>query len=193
MEQLTTTFQHHWCVEQQTTKYPLFSKTTSRICQFVVVVLCEFYVRLTLSGIADRFVFFLQAFLLLFSSRCCVGVGGLSPRSVSMGSDLVMLGRPGRMTEKDTDPSLNSVLQDSLPLMYGLRTAVHLFHGVRGSSVSRYFVGVNYLPIKLLLAWVDRSLICVNVVGLWMACSSLCSCSVCVVSSVMELLSSVCV
>jgi hypothetical protein len=47
--------------------------------------------------------------------------------------------------------------------------------------------------MKLLLVWVDRSLICVNVVGLWMACSSLCSCSVCVVSSVMELLSSVCV
>ena len=76
--------------------------------------------------------------------------------------------------------------------MYGLRTAVHLFHGVRGSSVSRYFVGVNCLPMKLLLVWVDRSLICVNVGGLWRACSSLCSCSVCVVSSVMELLSSIC-
>jgi hypothetical protein len=40
--------------------------------------------------------------------------------------------------------------------MYGLRTAVHLFHGVRDSSVSTYFVGVNCLPIKLLLVWVDR-------------------------------------
>ena len=59
--------------------------------------------------------------------------------------------------------------------MYGLRTAVRLFHGVRGSSVSRYFVGVNCLPMKLLLVWVDRSLICVNVVGLWRAWSSLCS------------------
>jgi hypothetical protein len=29
--------------------------------------------------------------------------------------------------------------------MYGLRTAVHLFHGVWGSSVSRYFVGVEML------------------------------------------------
>jgi hypothetical protein len=37
-----------------------------------------------------------------------------------------------------------------------LRTAVHLFHGVRDSSVSTYFVGVNCLPIKLLLVWVDR-------------------------------------
>ena len=107
----------------------------------------------------------------------------------SLGSDLLMMGRPGRMTEKDTDPTLNSVIQVSLPLMYGLRTAVHLFHGVRDSSLSRYFVGVNCLPIKLFLVWVDRSLICVNVVGLWRACSSLCSCSVCVVSSVMELLS----
>ena len=77
--------------------------------------------------------------------------------------------------------------------MYGLRTVVHLFHGVRVSSVSmRYFVGVNCLPIKLLIVWVDRSLICVNVVGLWRACSSLCS-SVCVLSSVMEIMSSVCV
>jgi hypothetical protein len=30
----------------------------------------------------------------------------------------------------------------------------------------RYFVGVNCLSIKLLIVWVDRSLICVNVVGL---------------------------
>ena len=77
--------------------------------------------------------------------------------------------------------------------MYGLRTAVHLFHGVRDSSVLRYFVGVNCLPLKFLLVWVAHSLICVNVVGLWRACSLQCSCSVCVVSSVMELLSSVCV
>jgi VIT1/CCC1 family predicted Fe2+/Mn2+ transporter len=49
-----------------------------------LVVLCKFYVRVTLSGIAYRFVFFLQAFRLLFTSRCCVGVGGLSPRSVSV-------------------------------------------------------------------------------------------------------------
>ena len=77
--------------------------------------------------------------------------------------------------------------------MYRLCTVVNLFHSVRVSSVLRYFVGVNCLPMKLPLVWVDRSLICVNVVGLWRACSSLCSCSVCVVSSVMELLSSVCV
>ena len=53
-------------------------------------------------------------------------------------------------------------------------------------------MGVNCLPVNVLLVWVDRSLICVNVVGLWRAWSSLCSCSVCVVLSVMELLSSVC-
>ena len=70
---------------------------------------------------------------------------------------------------------------------------VHVFHGVRFSSVAiRYFVGVNCLPIKLRIVWVDRSLICVNVVGLWRACSSLCI-SVCVLSSVMGMLSSVCV
>jgi hypothetical protein len=40
-----------------------------------LVVLCKFYVRVTLSSIAYRFVFFLQAFRLLFTSRCCVGVG----------------------------------------------------------------------------------------------------------------------
>jgi hypothetical protein len=50
----------------------------------IIVVLCDFYVRLTLFGIADRFVFFLHAFRLLFSSRCCVGVDCLSPRSVSV-------------------------------------------------------------------------------------------------------------
>jgi hypothetical protein len=48
--------------------------------------------------------------------------------------------------------------------MYGLCTVVNLFHGIRVSSVLRYFVGVNCLPIKLLLVWVDSSLICVNVV-----------------------------
>ena len=36
--------------------------------------------------------------------------------------------------------------------MYGLRTVVHVFHGVRFSPASiRYFVGVNCLPIKLLI------------------------------------------
>ena len=49
----------------------------------ILVVLCVVYVGLTLSGIADRFVFFLLAFRLPFTSRCCVGVDGLSPRSVS--------------------------------------------------------------------------------------------------------------
>jgi hypothetical protein len=54
--------------------------------------------------------------------------------------------------------------------MYGLRTVVHVFHGFRASSGSiRYFVGVNCLPMKLRIVWVDRSLTCVNVVGLWRA------------------------
>jgi hypothetical protein len=61
--------------------------------------------------------------------------------------------------EKDTDPSLNSVLYASLSLLYGLRTAVHDFHGVCFSSSSAmYFVGVSCLPVKLLIVWVDRSL-----------------------------------
>ena len=41
--------------------------------------------------------------------------------------------------------------------------------------------------------WVDRSPLCDNVVGLWRTWSSLCSWSVCVVSSMWELLFSVCV
>jgi hypothetical protein len=53
-------------------------------------------------------------------------------------------------------------------------------------------VNSSGLPIKLRIVWVDRSLTCVNVVGLWRACSSLCI-SVCVLSSVMGILSSVCV
>ena len=76
--------------------------------------------------------------------------------------------------------------------MYGLRTALHFFHGFWESSISRYFVGVICLPVNVVLVWVDRSLLCVIVVGLWRAWSSLCSCSVCVVSSVMELLHVVC-
>ena len=67
----------------------------------------------------------------------------------NQGSDLLTLGRPGRMTEKDTDPSLNRVLYESLSLLYGLRTVVHVFHGIWFSSASiRYFVGVSCLPKK---------------------------------------------
>jgi hypothetical protein len=39
--------------------------------------------------------------------------------------------------------------------------------------------------VKLRIVWVDRSLTCVNVVGLWRVCSSLCV-SVCVLSSVIR-------
>jgi hypothetical protein len=51
---------------------------------------------------------------------------------------------------------------------------------------------VSCLPVKLRIVWVDRSLTCVNIVGLWRACSSLCV-SVWVLSSVIGILSSVCV
>ena len=60
------------------------------------------------------------------------------------------------------------------------------------SGSIRYFVGVICLPMKLSIVWVDRSLACVDVVGLWRARSSLCI-SVWVLSSVMGMLSSVCV
>jgi hypothetical protein len=64
--------------------------------------------------------------------------------------------------------------------------------GINGKTLAWHLQVNNCLPIKLLLVWVDHSPNCVNVVGLWRACSSLCSCFVCVVSSVMELLSSLC-
>jgi hypothetical protein len=93
----------------------------------------------------------------------------------NLGSNLLMLGRPGRMTLRRT-PIRLWILSYRLVYLWCTDSSYscNLFHGVRGSSVSRYFVGVNCLPIKLLLVWVDRSLICVNVVGLWRACSSLC-------------------
>ena len=77
--------------------------------------------------------------------------------------------------------------------MYGLRIDLHFLQGFWDSSVSRYFVGVSCLPVNVVVVWVDRFLLCVNVVGLWRTWSSLCSCSVCVVSSMWELLSSVCI
>ena len=77
--------------------------------------------------------------------------------------------------------------------MYGLLTDVHFLQGFWDSSMSKYVVGVNCLPVNVVVVWVNRSLLCVNVVGLWRTWSSLCSWSVCVVSSMCELLSSVCV
>ena len=49
-----------------------------------LVVVWGFNVRLTFWGIADIVYFFLLAFRMLFFFRRCVGVGGLSPRSVSV-------------------------------------------------------------------------------------------------------------
>ena len=77
--------------------------------------------------------------------------------------------------------------------MYGLRTDVHFLQGFWDFSVSRHFVGVNCLPVIVVEVWVDRSLLCVYVVGLWRTWSWLCCWSVCVVSSMWELISSVCV
>jgi hypothetical protein len=76
--------------------------------------------------------------------------------------------------------------------MYGLRTDVHFLQGFWDSSAFRYFVGVNCLPVIVVVVWVDRSLLCVTVGGLWRTWSWLCCCSVCVVSSMWELLFSVC-
>jgi hypothetical protein len=73
--------------------------------------------------------------------------------------------------------------------MYGLRTDVHFLQGFGDSSAFRYFVGVNVIVV---VVWVDRSLLCVTVGGLWRTWSWLCCCSVCVVSSMWELLFSLC-
>jgi hypothetical protein len=48
--------------------------------------------------------------------------------------------------------------------MYGLRTDVHFLQGFGDSSAFRYFVGVNVIVV---VVWVDRSLLCVTVGGLW--------------------------
>ena len=76
--------------------------------------------------------------------------------------------------------------------MYGLRTDVHFRQGFWDSSVFRYFVGINCLPVIVVVVWVDRSLLCVIVDGLWRTWSWLCCWSVCVVSPIWELLFSVC-
>jgi hypothetical protein len=73
--------------------------------------------------------------------------------------------------------------------MYGLRTDVHFLQGFGDSSAFRYFVGVNVIVV---VVWVDRSLLCVTVGGLWRTWSWLCCCSVCVVSSVGVTIFSLC-
>jgi hypothetical protein len=44
---------------------------------------------------------------------------------------------------------------------------VHFLQGFWDSSVFRYFVGINCLPVIVVEVWVDRSLLYVNVDGLW--------------------------
>jgi hypothetical protein len=51
--------------------------------------------------------------------------------------------------------------------MYGLRTDVHFLQGFWDSSAFRYFVGANYLSVIVVVVWVDHSLLCVTVGGLW--------------------------
>ena len=100
----------------------------------------------------------------------------------------------GSSGSNDIDPSLNSVKVANFILLYGLRTVVQLFHSLLVSSVSVFFFYVGYIPpLYVHLVCVDCSLFFVNTVGMLMAWASLLSCSVCVVSSVEGLMSSVCV
>ena len=88
-------------------------------------------------------------------------------------------------SDRDIDPSLNSVKVANFILLYGLRTVVQLFHSLLVSSVSVIFFDVGCIPpVYVHLVGVDRSLFFVNTVGMLMAWASLLSCSVCVVSSV---------
>jgi len=76
--------------------------------------------------------------------------------------------------------------------MYGFRTDVHFPEGFWDSSALRYFVGVNCLPVILVVLFVDRPLLCITMGGLWRTWSWLCCWSVCFASSIWLLLFSVC-
>jgi len=51
--------------------------------------------------------------------------------------------------------------------MYGLRTCVLYFQGFWDSSSLRYFLGINGLPVIVLLLCVVRTLFCIGLGGLW--------------------------
>ena len=88
-------------------------------------------------------------------------------------------------SDRDIDPSLNSVKVANFILLYGLRTVVQLFHSLLVSSVSVFFFRCWLHTTSICASCLCRSLpvfcqYCWNVDGL----GSLLSCSVCVVSSV---------
>ena len=97
-------------------------------------------------------------------------------------------------SDRDIDPYLNSVKVANFILLYGLRTVEQLFHSLLVSSVSVGFFRC-WLHTFVCASCLCRSLpfILVNTVGMLMAWASLLSWSVCVVSSVEGLISSVCV
>ena len=66
---------------------------------------------------------------------------------------------------------------------------MHFFQDFWDSSVFRYFVDVNCLPVIVVEVWVDRSLLCITLGGLCKTWSWLSCWSVCVVSSIWLLLS----
>jgi hypothetical protein len=76
-------------------------------------------------------------------------------------------------SDRDIDPSLNSVKVANFILLYGLRTVVQLFHYLLVSSVSVIFFDVGCIPVYVHLVCVDRSLFfyqyCWNVDGLGVA------------------------
>ena len=64
-------------------------------------------------------------------------------------------------SDRDIDPSLNSVKLANFILFYGLRTVVQLVHSLLVSSVSVFFFDVGCIPVVYVhLVCVDRSLFC---------------------------------
>ena len=61
-------------------------------------------------------------------------------------------------SDRDIDPSLNSVKLANFILLYVLRTVVQFFHSVLVSSVSVRFFDVCCIPVYVHLVCVDRSL-----------------------------------
>jgi hypothetical protein len=77
-------------------------------------------------------------------------------------------------SDRDIDPSLNSIKVANFILLYGLRTVVQLFHYLLVSSVSVIVFDVGCIPVYVHLVYVDRSLfLFVNTVGMLMAWPSL--------------------
>ena len=73
-------------------------------------------------------------------------------------------------SDRDIDPSLNSVKVANFILLYGLRTVVQLLHSLLVSSVSVFFFYVGCIPpVYVHLVRVDRSLFFVNTVGMLMS------------------------